>query len=220
MKKSAAPALILIFLVLAVGIFVVFRISRSDAPDTQTPDAAATATPEPTATAEPTAAPTATAAPAATAAPTTAPTSTPVPTAAPTATPVPTVAPTAAPTYGQTGSFRSDSGTYLNIVVKWTTVDNGGTPSLKLDVYAESYALSTGDRISDVVFNVGGATYYASSKAIHTDSAVLTESYLGSATADVTAGADVAVSVTWYFNGSYSNKEISTIVAEDTIHIG
>ncbi len=32
MKKSAAPALILVFLILAVGIFVVFRISKNDAP--------------------------------------------------------------------------------------------------------------------------------------------------------------------------------------------
>ena len=220
MKKSAAPALLLIFLALAVGIFVVFRISRNEAPDTQNPGTSATATPEPTATADPTAAPTATAAPAATAAPTAAPTATPVPTAAPTETPVPTVAPTAAPTYGQTGSFRSNTDTYLNIVVKWSLADNNGTPSLRLDAYVESYALTTGDRSGDVVFNVNGSTSYASSKAIHLENVGLTESYLGSTTVDVTPGADVPVSVTWYFNGSYSNKEISTIVAEDTIHIG
>ena len=58
MKKSAAPALLLIFLVIAVGIFVVFRISKNEAPDTKDPCISATATPEPTATTEPTAEPT------------------------------------------------------------------------------------------------------------------------------------------------------------------
>ena len=57
MKKSAAPILILIFLLVVVGIFVVFRISKNEAPDTQKPGTTATATPEPTATATPTATP-------------------------------------------------------------------------------------------------------------------------------------------------------------------
>ncbi len=37
MKKSAAPILILVFLLVAVGIFVVFRISKNNASDTQNP---------------------------------------------------------------------------------------------------------------------------------------------------------------------------------------
>ena len=106
MKKSAAPALILIFLVLAVGIFVVFRISRNEAPDTQNPGTAATATPEPTATTAPTATPAPSATPVPTAAPTAVPTATPVPTVAPTETPVPTMAPTAVPNYAKSGKIR------------------------------------------------------------------------------------------------------------------
>ncbi len=53
MKKSAAPILILVFLLVAVGIFVVFRISKNNASDTQNPGTTATATPEPTATTPP-----------------------------------------------------------------------------------------------------------------------------------------------------------------------
>ena len=143
MKKSAAPALILIFLILAVGIFVVFRISRNEAPDTQNPGTAATATPEPTATTAPTATPVPSATPVPTAAPTAVPTATPVPTVAPTETPVPTMAPTAVPNYAKSGEIRSDSGTYLNLLVKWNLTD-GETPTLKLDVYVTSYALVTG----------------------------------------------------------------------------
>ena len=203
MKKSAAPALILIFLILAVGIFVVFRISRNEAPDTQNPGTAATATPEPTATTAPTAVPTAT----------------PVPTVGPTETPVPTAEPTAATGYEQTGEFRSDTGTYINIVVKWTVTGSGSPKTLKLDTYVESYALVTGDRISDVVFNIDGNVSYASSKAIRLENVGLTQTFLGSTSVDVTSGTDVPVNVTWHFNGTYSNRNIDTIVAEDTIHI-
>ena len=205
MKKSAAPILILVFLLVAVGIFVVFRISKNNASDTQNPGTTATATPEPTATTPPTATPE--------------PTGTPVPTAVPTETPVPTVQPTAAPAQEQSGEFRSDTGTYINIVVKWTVTGSGGTKTLKLDTYVESYALVTGDRTSDVVFTVGGNVSYASSKAIRLDNVPLTQTFLGSTSVDVTSGTDVPVNVTWHFNGTYSNQNIATIVAEDTLHI-
>lgn len=212
MKKSAAPILILVFLLVAVGIFVVFRISKNNA---QNPGTTATATPEPTATTPPTATPEPTGTPVPTAVPTAAPTATPVPTE----TPVPTVQPTAAPVQEQSGEFRSDTGTYINIVVKWTVTGSGGTKTLKLDTYVESYALVTGDRTSDVVFNVGGNVSYASSKAIRLDNVPLTQTFLGSTSVDVTSGTDVPVNVTWHFNGTYSNQNIATIVAEDTIHI-
>ena len=215
MKKSAAPILILVFLLVAVGIFVVFRISKNNTSDTQNPGTTATATPEPTATTPPTATPEPTGTPVSTAVPTAVPTATPVPTE----TPVPTVQPTAAPVQNQSGEFRSDTGTYINIVVKWTVTGSGGTKTLKLDTYVESYALVTGDRTSDVVFTVGGNVSYASSKAIRLDNVPLTQTFLGSTSVDVTSGTDVPVNVTWHFNGTYSNQNIATIVAEDTLHI-
>lgn len=215
MKKSAAPILILVFLLVAVGIFVVFRISKNNASDTQNPGTTATATPEPTATTPPTATPEPTGTPVPTALPTAVPTATPVPTE----TPVPTVQPTAVPVQDQSGEFRSDTGTYINIVVKWTVTGSGDTKTLKLDTYVESYALVTGDRTSDVVFTVGGNVSYASSKAIRLDNVPLTQTFLGSTSVDVTSGTDVPVNVTWHFNGTYSNQNIATIVAEDTLHI-
>lgn len=215
MKKSAAPILILVFLLVAVGIFVVFRISKNNASDTQNPGTTATATPEPTATTPPTATPEPTGTPVPTAVLTAVPTATPVPTE----TPVPTVQPTAVPVQNQSGEFRSDTGTYINIVVKWTVTGSGSTKTLKLDTYVESYALVTGDRTSDVVFTVGGNVSYASSKAIRLDNVPLTQTFLGSTSVDVTSGTDVPVNVTWHFNGTYSNQNIATIVAEDTLHI-
>ena len=215
MKKSAAPALILVFLILAVGIFVVFRISKNDAPDTQNPGSSATATPEPTATVEPTAAPTATP----TAVPTATPTATPVPSIAPTETPVPTVQPTAVPSYAESGEFRSDSGTYLNLLVKWN-LTGGETPTLKLDVYVTSYALVTGESSSSVVVNIGGNTSYVPTKSLNLTNTSLEETYLGSSSVEVTPGTDVPVNVTWNFNGTYSGKDVAAITAADTIHIG
>ena len=215
MKKSAAPALILIFLILAVGIFVVFRISRNEAPDTQNPGTAATATPEPTATTAPTATP----APSATPVPTAVPTATPVPTVAPTETPVPTMAPTAVPNYAKSGEIRSDSGTYLNLLVKWNLTD-GETPTLKLDVYVTSYALVTGESSSSVVVNVGGNISYVPTKSLNLTNTSLEETYLGSSSVEVTPGTDVPVNVTWNFNGTYSGKDVAAITAAATIHIG
>ena len=219
MKKSAAPALILIFLILAVGIFVVFRISRNEAPDTQTPGTAATATPDPTATTAPTATPAPSATPVPTAAPTAVPTATPVPTVAPTETPVPTMAPTAVPNYAKSGEIRSDSGTYLNLLVKWNLTD-GETPTLKLDVYVTSYALVTGESSSSVVVNVGGNISYVPTKSLNLTNTSLEETYLGSSSVEVTPGTDVPVNVTWNFNGTYSGKDVAAITAADTIHIG
>ena len=219
MKKSAAPALILIFLILAVGIFVVFRISRNEAPDTQNPGTAATATPDPTATTAPTATPVPSATPVPTAAPTAGPTATPVPTVAPTETPVPTMAPTAVPNYAKSGEIRSDSGTYLNLLVKWNLTD-GETPTLKLDVYVTSYALVTGESSSSVVVNVGGNISYVPTKSLNLTNTSLEETYLGSSSVEVTPGTDVPVNVTWNFNGTYSGKDVAAITAADTIHIG
>ena len=219
MKKSAAPALILIFLILAVGIFVVFRISRNEAPDSQNPGTAATATPEPTATTAPTATPAPSATPVPTAAPTAVPTATPVPTVAPTETPVPTMAPTAVPNYAKSGEIRSDSGTYLNLLVKWNLTD-GETPTLKLDVDVTSYALVTGESSSSVVVNVGGNISYVPTKSLNLTNTSLEETYLGSSSVEVTPGTDVPVNVTWNFNGTYSGKDVAAITAADTIHIG
>ena len=180
MKKSAAPALLLIFLVIAVGIFVVFRISKNEAPDTKDPGISATATPEP---------------------------------------PVPTMAPTAVPNYAKSGEIRSDSGTYLNLLVKWNLTD-GETPTLKLDVYVTSYALVTGESSSSVVVNVGGNISYVPTKSLNLTNTSLEETYLGSSSVEVTPGTDVPVNVTWNFNGTYSGKDVAAITAADTIHIG
>ena len=138
---------------------------------------------------------------------------------APTETPVPTMAPTAVPNYAKSGEIRSESGTYLNLLVKWNLTD-GETPTLKLDVYVTSYALVTGESSSSVVVNVGGNISYVPTKSLNLTNTSLEETYLGSSSVEVTPGTDVPVNVTWNFNGTYSGKDVAAITAADTIHIG
>lgn len=221
MKRSVGAIIILAFLIIGLAIVWIFLSEggkKTDAAAGATSAPAWTATPVPTATPEPTATPSPTPAP--TQAPTVAPTRTPAATAAPTAAPTATASPTPAIAYATSGSFISDTGTGLNVLVKWGSYkDAGGKTQLKLDVYAQSYSLHTSARTGDVVFTVAGNTSYGSSPAITCDSAAQTENLLASQTVEIAPDTDVAVSVTWYFNGSYGNKELKDLTASGTVHV-
>ena len=118
------------------------------------------------------------------------------------------------------GSFLSDSGTWLNVLVRWESFsDTDGKTKLNLDIYAQSYSLHTGQRSDDIVIKVGGTTYYATSVAVTSDVDTLTETYLASKTVEITPNVDVPVTVTWYFNGTYSNQQLTTITASSTLHV-
>ena len=66
MKRGAPILILLVFLIMGITIFWIFRSEGGTKPVSINPFAAATATPEPTATPSPTAAPTATPVPTAT----------------------------------------------------------------------------------------------------------------------------------------------------------
>lgn len=217
MRRSNILLLFLLLLALGAGIFLIFssEADRSPEPETQEPAITATATPEPTATPvpEPTAQPTATPTPRP--APTSVPTNSPTP--VPTATPLPT--PTPYVDHASSGSFRSDTGNLINIVVNWETRTADDGVELLLNAYVESYSLfSTG--VDDVVFNVDGARYICSSGAINvTDNHNFTQTPLGSATVEVASGKDVVLLVNWYYRGDYGNEYFDSISATQTIHI-
>ena len=63
--------------------------------------------------------------------------------------------------YGTTqGSFQSNTGTYLDIVVNWSAVDNGaGSKTLNVDVSTLSYKLYTSADYNGVQLTVNGAVY-------------------------------------------------------------
>ena len=76
-----------------------------------------------------------------------------------------------------------------------------------------------GDRTSDVVFTVGGNVSYASSRpsalTMSPDADLPRQHERGCHVRHGRTGGNV----TWHFNGTYSNQNIATIVAEDTLHI-
>ena len=217
MKKRYISLLLASCLLVVGAICLVFLAEGKNASQSGERGANTTATPEPTATPEVTQPPaevTPTPEPTATPEPTPAPT----PEPAPTATPEPTPSPTPVKAIETSGAFRSDTGSWLNLVVYWEIIGSGEEMQLQLDAYAESYDLITYQRTDDVVFTVNGGNTYASSGPITLEDSVgLTESLLGSSTVDLGKAADAKVSVTWYFMGVYGNKEIYSITAETTI---
>ena len=215
MRKSNILLLIVLFLAIGAGIFFIFRSENKNTPATTEP--ASTASPAPTATPQPT--PTPTPAPADTPAPTAPPTQAPT-AAVVTPAPIPTATPYV--DHSASGSFRSDTGTWINLIAKWETVEEDGKVRLKIDAFVESYSLYyTSYNPDNVVFNVDGNTYRSSHESIAVgDNNGKTETLLASQTVDIPTGTDVSVDVTWFCAGlTYSNKQIESITAKDTIHI-
>ena len=221
-KKHMIPAILLLLAALACLVALVFfREGKKDPPgeggnaqdtgnvSTQAGTANAAYTPAPTSTPEPMATPSPTLTP------TAAPTDTPAP-------PSPTATPTPTPVIERTssGSFRSDTGTWINVVVYYQIERKGDTATLSLTAYVESYSLQTAQRVNDLEFSVNGRSLYESTGPIVVDEGSgKTETLLGSAETDVTPGSACTVKVTWAFMGSYGNKDIEYITAEETLQI-
>jgi len=176
------------------------------------------AAPEVTATPEP--------APIITSAPTAVPTA--PPTAVPKAdpTPQPTPVPTPAPRLGASykGEFASDTGTSLNLHVKWeATRRSGGDYDVKFTFSLECYTLYVSKR-SDNTLSVKTSRGTTDSK-FTTDAVEKTDSSLSSVkigektvrlTEDELAdGADVTV--VWKFRGSYSGTDLPSVSASGKV---
>ncbi len=222
MRRFHILLLILTCLLIAGGIYLIFHIESRENPAEEivpavsaaSPVPVSTPTPEPTATPEPTEEPT----PAPTAAPE--PTAEPEPTASPAPSSEPTASPTPAPRAETSGSFRSNTGAWIDLVVNWRIVTSGNETTLKLYASVESYSLYTAKRQNDVMFSVDGKTAFDSSGPIEIDSNTeKVETELGFAAFPVTPGTQADVQVTWYFKGEYGNKEIESITAEAVIPI-
>ncbi|MBR6208999.1 MAG: hypothetical protein IKQ69_08360 [Oscillospiraceae bacterium] len=216
MKRYAALIILILFLGIGLGIYMIFRQEGQPAEAAsvaQTP-AAMSGTPTPRAT--PTATPTATPLP--TMPPTPSPTPSPLPTPVPTATPVPT--PTPYIEMESSGSFRTDTGTYLNLVVDYSVKREGEKATLTLYAYTESYSLFTEARHDDLRFVIDGVTTYATAGAITVEADEgLTKTLIGKVEADVAPESSVRVDVTWEFLGVIGGKSIDRLTASTTLDI-
>ena len=129
---------------------------------------------------------------------------------APTETPLPLNAATS-------GEFRSDTGTSLNVIVRWG-VENGanGRKQLTLNAYLESFSVEAAQYADDLCFQIGNNTYYVTTPGVSVIAINTTETFLGSYTCEVEPGS-VPVTVSWRFNGTYNGTQITLVEAADTL---
>lgn len=146
------------------------------------------------------------------------PTETVGPTAEPTPSPTPSPTPTPAPA-SASGSFKSDTGTGLNIVADWTLTPNAdGSYTLALTLSAESYSLYTVDSWHAAKLEMGGSSWEFDTKALSYDGPGIGTNELGSLTVTVSGSAVPATAtLTWNFQGKYGGTELPKIVATGTI---
>lgn len=182
---------------------------------------------------EPTPAPTpvpATASPEISSQPTPEPTpeSTPEPT--PEITPEPTPQPTPEPTPQPgrelgSGSFSSDTGTSLNLVVQWSARSSSGTSAdITIDIYAQSYSFYTSALPGSITLTVNGTGYSLGSPDIQYGGQEQILSLLASKTVsvglDAQGRAEPDISVSWSYRGSYGGVELDSISAVSAMPIG
>lgn len=111
------------------------------------------------------------------------------------------------------GSFMSNTGTSLNIVVNWYAgIDMYGNHGLLINVSATSGNLVAGSLLNGVEVSVNGMTYAASNNAINYMGGSLTSSPLASFTIPNIYG-NVSITAVWHFNGTYGGVPIGSIYA-------
>lgn len=215
MKRSIYSlflVLLLVIIVCAAGYFIL-RGTPSDGGDSRTPGAVVTPAP-PRDTPAPDAPQPTAEAPIETRAPLETPEVTvpPEPTAAPTPAPTPTPAPADAE-----GSFRSDTGTALNLKVDWKTYKAAdGTRKLQADVYIVSYSIFTSYQWKSITLTVGDKAWSADCSGFSYEGKDQISTKAATFTVDAPP-AGTPISVEWYYGGSYSGKDLDTITASGVI---
>ena len=111
------------------------------------------------------------------------------------------------------GSFMSNTGTSLNIVVNWYAgVDNLGNRGLMVVVGATSGNLMASAIANSVELNVNGMMYAASNNAINYMGGGMTTNTLATFTIPNVYGT-VSITAVWHFNGTYGGVPIGSVYA-------
>ena len=214
MKKSALSVVLLLVLLAVTAVLSISRLREEDA-FRGSEDAAVSATPEPTPSPTPTPTPTPTATP------TPEPTPTPAPTPTPTPTPEPTPTPPPVPVNLGSGSFRSDTGTALNLLVNWSAESiDADSAQLTVNIELESYSLFTSALPGSITLTVGGTAYSLGSPAVNYDGTAMIHTVLASQNLTVARGSSVDIAVDWYYRGSYGGTPLDVISAAGSAAIG
>ena len=111
------------------------------------------------------------------------------------------------------GSFSSQTGTSLNLLVVWNArVDGYGQKTLSISVCTTSYSLYTGALPNAVELTVNGMTYIATPNAINYGGNTVTTNVLASFTIP-NAVSPASITARWHFNGTYSGVPLNTLTA-------
>lgn len=214
MTKQKTHVFIALVLVLLIIAAVIAWLTHDNTDQPQEPDvtSAPVETEVPVTTAvplEPTKTPEATAMPAETSSPE------PVVTEAP--------QPAGQRTMNQSGSFKSDTGTKLNLIAEYNiTSKNDSTLYVRVNIYVESYSLEIGSRTGTIYVN-GQGYRFTSNPINHTDNNKLQKTMITTALVEVPAEIgdvlQMPISIDWNYRGSYSGQEIEHIPMETTVTV-
>lgn len=220
-KKSGRGFPFAIMMILALIIVAVVFILRScgdrgDDPGAS-PSPSAMVSPSPHASEEPSPSPSPSPSPI--------PSPTPSPSPSPSEEPSPSPAPSPTPTGMETvasGSFSSNTGTALNLVVSWTSYTNGSEMVVDVSASVSSYSLTAGAIYGGLVFTVGGESQTFNSPAIDYEGDTPATTPLGSCRFVLPQGSSgsVAVSALWNYRGTYSEEEFDSITAAGEARLG
>ncbi len=120
---------------------------------------------------------------------------------------------------GASGSFTSNTGTQLNLLVSWSVQsDSFGRKTLAVDVYASSYSLYCNPSLSGVELTVNGMSYSSGTPAISYGGRTAVTNKLASFSVPNVSGT-VTLSAVWHFNGVYSGTSLGDIRASGTITV-
>ena len=117
------------------------------------------------------------------------------------------------------GSFMSNTGTSLNLVVNWYAgIDAYGNRGLLVVVGATSGSLMAGSMANGVELNVNGMSYAATNNAVNYSGGGVTTNTLATFTIPNVYGT-VSITAVWHFNGSYGGTPIGSIYANGMANV-
>jgi len=117
------------------------------------------------------------------------------------------------------GSFMSNTGTSLNIVVNWYAgVDSYGNHGLMVVVGATSGNLMAGSIANSVELSVNGMMYASTNNAVNYMGGGMTTNTLATFTIPNVYGM-VSINAVWHFNGTYGGVPIGSIYASGTASV-
>ena len=117
------------------------------------------------------------------------------------------------------GSFMSNTGTSLNIIVNWYAgADLYGNHELMVVVSASSGNLVAGSLLNGVELSVNGMIYSATNNAVNYMGGGMTTTPLATFVIPNVYGT-VNLAAVWHFNGSYSGVPIGNVFASGTAYV-